>query len=56
MFSSDKIIFNNKMHEIDDAGTNELNNCNMVWKFHAQILQGLSRSGLCHAVTSRCDS
>ena len=56
MFSSDKIIFNKKMHEIDDAGTNELNNCNMVWKFHAQILQGLSRSGLFHAVTSRCDS
>ena len=24
MFSSDKIIFNNKTHEIDDVGTNEL--------------------------------
>ena len=24
MFSSDKIIFNNKMHERDDVGTNEL--------------------------------
>ena len=24
VYSSDKIIFNNKMHEIDDVGTNEL--------------------------------
>ena len=24
MFSSDKIIFNNKMHEIEDVETNEL--------------------------------
>ena len=24
MFSSDKIIFNNKMHEIKDVGTNKL--------------------------------
>ena len=25
MFSSDNIIFNNQMHEIDDVGANELN-------------------------------
>ena len=24
MFSSDKIIFNNKMHEMSDVGTNQL--------------------------------
>ena len=25
MFTSDNIIFNNEMHEIDDVGVNELN-------------------------------
>ena len=34
MFSSDNIIFNNQMHEIDDVGANELNEIFETWFYN----------------------
>ena len=34
MFSSDKIIFNNKMHEIDDVATNKFSEIFTTWFYN----------------------
>ena len=41
MFSSDKIIFNNKMHEIDDVATNKFSEIFTFYNFMPKYCMGL---------------
>ena len=59
MYRSDKIIFNNKMHEIDDVGTNELSSIFATWfyNFMRKYCKGLVGQVCdmlwCHGVTGK---